>query len=232
LTERPLRVIVDERERNSGVPIFLKNFGVRVEYRMLDVADYVVSRECAVERKQERDFLKSLYSGRLFDQAYRLSEHYSRPVLIVEGHLPLTIKETAKPRAFWGTLTAITFMYGINIFFTPDTEQTAQLILSLTKRKTQTKPPKGPFIQRKPKADELEKMQIQLVASLPRIGPKLAVRILQQFKTVRKVFSASAAELATVDGIGRAKAEKVVKTLDAPFQPDRYKGKQMILGET
>jgi ERCC4-type nuclease len=232
MIEKPQRIIVDEREKASEVPAFLKNFGLQVEYRMLDIADYVVSQECAVERKQERDFLKSLYSGRLFDQAHRLSEIYSRPVLVVEGNLPLTIKGTENPRALWGALTAMMFMYGITVFFTPDEEQTAQIIYSLAKQKTFTKPLKGPFVQRKPKTEEIERTQIYLVASLPGIGPKLARRVLRHFQTVRRVFGASAAELSTVEGIGRVKAEQIVKTLDALYQSEAHRGKQTILGET
>lgn len=232
MMEKPLRVIVDDREKASGVSAFLKSFGLRVEYQMLDVADYVVSQECAIERKQERDFLKSLYSGRLFDQAYRLSECYSRPVLIVEGNLLLTVKEAVNPRAFWGALTTMMFMYGISVFFTPDAEQTAQLIFSLAKRKTPTKPLKGPIIQKKPKTEEVEKVQMHIVASLPGIGSKLARRVLKHFQTIRKVFAASAAELSTIEGIGRARAEKVVKTLDALYQSEAHKGKQTILDET
>ena len=116
MTEKPLRVVVDDREKASSVSAFLKSFGLQVEYQMLDVADYMVSQECAIERKQERDFLKSLYSGSLFDQAQCLSECYSRPVLIVEGNLLLTVKETVNPRAFWGALTTMMFMYGISVF--------------------------------------------------------------------------------------------------------------------
>jgi len=126
------RVIADERERLSGIPELLKVFGLQVEYRMLDVGDYIVSHECAVERKQERDFLKSLYSGRLFDQVHRLCEVYTRPILVVEGEMPIVAKQMTKPRAFWGALTTLTFQYGLNIFFTAEAKQTADFIYTLT----------------------------------------------------------------------------------------------------
>ena len=101
MKERPLRVIVDEREKASDVPSLLKSLDLQIGSRMIEVADYVVSQGCAVERKQERDFLKSLYSGRLFGQIRRLSEHHTHPVLIVEGGLPLTVKEMENQRPFW-----------------------------------------------------------------------------------------------------------------------------------
>src|SRR5260370_17437460 len=66
IQNRPLqRIIVDERERPSGVPDELRSLGAPIEYRVLDVADYVVG-SYAVERKSVRDFVSSLYVPRLF----------------------------------------------------------------------------------------------------------------------------------------------------------------------
>ncbi|MBO0887859.1 DEAD/DEAH box helicase, partial [Candidatus Bathyarchaeota archaeon] len=78
-----IRVIADERERPSGVPEELRSIGALVQYRVLDIADYLVG-EFAVERKSVRDFVSSLYSGRLFDQAHRLGEAYQTIFLVVE----------------------------------------------------------------------------------------------------------------------------------------------------
>jgi DNA excision repair protein ERCC-4 len=222
------RVIADERERPSGIPELLRLFGLQVEYRMLDVGDYIVSPECAVERKQERDFLKSLYSGRLFDQVHRLCEVYNRPVLVVESEMPTIAKQMTKPRAFWGTLTTLTFQYGLNIFFTAEAQQTADFIYILTTHKYFAKP-KGPFIQKKLKTVSLEKAQLSLVSNLPSIGPKLADRALKRFGTVRKVFNASIAEFSSVDGIGRKKSEKISALLDACYRPTEKLSKQLQL---
>jgi DNA excision repair protein ERCC-4 len=212
------RVIVDERERVSGVPDVLKALGLMVDFRVLEVGDYVVSSDCAVERKAGRDFVKSLYSGRLFDQARRLRQFYSRPVLVAEGDLPLLFGETSKPRVFWGALTALAFQFDMKVFFTANAGQTADLIYTLVRRSGLTRPPRGPWVQKKPRgALSPEKMQLALVASLPSIGPKLAERVLLRFGSVRRVFSASVAELCLVKGVGRAKAERIVSLLDAQY---------------
>jgi len=225
------RIAVDERERPSGVPDLLKEFGLQIEYRILDVGDYVVSSECAVERKAERDFLKSLYSGRLFDQAHRLCETYDRPVLIVEAELPLFVKKMARPRVFWGALTTLALEYGLSVFFTVDAHQTADLIYTLTKHRGFVRP-RGPLIQKKPKAKDLEKTQLFLVSGLPGIGPKLADRALRRFGTVRRVFSASVAEISSVHGIGRIRAENMAKILDAHYHPAERPPKQLRLDKT
>jgi len=223
-----IRVVVDEREKPSGVPELLREFGLQVEYRMLDVGDYIISPECAVERKEERDFLKSLYSGRLFDQAHRLCETYDRPVLIVEGELPLFVKEMAKPRTLWGALTTLAFEYGLSMFFTADAEQTADLIYTLTKRRGLVRP-RGPLVQKRPRIRDLGRTQLFLVSGFPGIGPKLADRALRRFGTVRRVFSASVAELSSVHGIGRIKAERMAEILDAHYHSAEKPPKQLRL---
>jgi DNA excision repair protein ERCC-4 len=212
------RVIVDERERDSGVPEILKTLGFQVDYRVLEVGDYVVSADCAVERKAGRDFAKSLYSGRLFDQARRLRQFYARPVLVAEGDLQLLVGESAKPRAHWGALTTLAFQFGMNAFFTANARQTADLICTLSRRAGLTGASRGPWVQKKLRTVDVQKMQLSVVAAMPAVGPKLAERLLLRFGSVRRVFSASVAELCTVKGVGRAKAEKIVGLLDSEYK--------------
>src|SRR5438874_12413024 len=93
-----VRIAVDEREKPSGVPDELRSKGASVEYRVLEVADYVVG-EYAVERKSARDFVSSLFSGRLFDQAYRIGESYRDKIMVVEGSLEDELKWSLNPRS-------------------------------------------------------------------------------------------------------------------------------------
>ena len=37
-----LRIIIDERERKSGIPKLLKSIGVNVEIKTLPIGDYIV----------------------------------------------------------------------------------------------------------------------------------------------------------------------------------------------
>jgi len=117
------------------------------------------------------------------------------------------------------------------VFFTANVRQTADLIYTLT-RHTAIARKKGPLIRKKLRAETLERTQLQLVSSLPGIGPKLADRALKRFGTVRRVFSASVAELSLVDGIGRTKAERVAKVLDAPYRSANRLPRQLRLNKT
>ncbi len=223
------RVIVDERERDSGVPDILKVLGLQIDYRVLEIGDYVVSADCAVERKAGRDFAKSLYSGRLFDQARRMRQFYAHPVFVAEGDLQLLIGESAKPRAYWGALTTLAFQFDMNVFFTANAKQTADLLCTLAKRSGLARAPKGPWVHKKQRAVDIQRMQLSLVAMLPAIGPKLAERMLLRFGSARKVFSASVAEFSTVKGLGRAKAEKIAGLLDGEYKPTSKRQKHVTL---
>ncbi|MGQ9542846.1 MAG: ERCC4 domain-containing protein [Candidatus Bathyarchaeia archaeon] len=205
------RVIIDEREK-STVPTHLKRMGLTIDYRMLGEGDYLIDGY-AVERKSTHDFFSSLYSGRLFDQAYRLSQSRFFPVMIVEGDLYSTLEETRNPKVFWGALISLSFQYGVRILFTRNPEETAELIWILAKHppKLQSKPP---IIVRKPRGALIREGQIALVQGLPGVGPRLAEQLLRRFKTPRKVFMATEAELCFRGGLGRSKAAKITSLLD------------------
>src|SRR2546428_12735765 len=119
--------MADERERASGIPEELKSLGARVEYRVLDVADYLTG-DYSVERKSVRDFIGSVFDGRLFDQAFRLSKSYDNVLLIVEGDINQSLDVLMNPRWFWEGVDSVVLDYEMKCFLTPATIQTAQLI--------------------------------------------------------------------------------------------------------
>ena len=51
-----LRIIVDEREKKSGIPDLLKAVGIKIELKTLVIGDYIVAPETIVERKSVQDF--------------------------------------------------------------------------------------------------------------------------------------------------------------------------------
>lgn len=73
------------------------------------------------------------------------------------------------------------------------------------------------MVKKKPKSETIQEVQLNIVSALPGIGAKLAGNILVHFGTIRKVFNVTVAELVLVRYVGRSKAEKIVKILDAPY---------------
>ena len=216
-----LRVIADEREKPSGVPQELERMGVMVDYRVLDVADYIV-RDYAIERKSSRDFISSLFSGRLFDQAYRLGEAYHTIILIVEGDLGKEMNKLKNPRSVWGALISVVLDFRLACFYTENEKQTAQFILTLGRgERFKGRSEVAPLSVRKPKAANLRRVQASIVESLPSVGPQMAEQLLASFGSVRKAFAASVTEMAIGAGIGRSRALTINKILDAPYKASK-----------
>ncbi len=216
-----LRIVVDEREKPSGVPDELHGLGATVDYRVLDVADYVVG-EYGIERKSARDFVSSLFSGRLFDQAHRIGEAYEVAILVVEGDLEQQIRKLKNTRSLWGALISAVLDFHLSCFFTPDSRQTAEFIITLARAGRYKGGPRLPSsIGRKPKVGDMKRVQASIVSSLPGIGPRMAEQLLASFSSVRKVFAASTTEMAVGARIGKARALSLNKILDAPYKASK-----------
>ena len=207
-----LRIIVDERERKSGIPELLKSVGLNMEMKTLLVGDYIVAPETIVERKSIRDLMSSIFDGRLFDQCSRLKEHFQHPIVLMEGNVDEIEEITENPMIFYGAISRVVLEFGIPVIPTPSANHSAKLLVSLCSKKESSK---GPFLKKIKKSSDLEKQQLSVLCSLPGIGEKFAVRMLEKFGTPINVFTATTADLAKVEGLGQARATKIKKMLDS-----------------
>ncbi|MGI9567096.1 MAG: ERCC4 domain-containing protein [Nitrosopumilus sp.] len=207
-----LRIIVDERERKSGIPDLLKSVGLNIEMKTLPIGDYIVAPETVVERKSIRDLLSSVFDGRLFDQCARLKEHFQHPIVLIEGNVDEIQEITDNPLIFYGAISTVVLDFKIPIIPTPSAIHTAKLLVSMCSKKDTLK---GPYLKKIKKSSDLEKQQLSVLCSLPGIGEKFAVRMLEKFGTPLKVFTGTTSELAKVEGLGEARAKKIKKMLES-----------------
>ena len=205
-----LRIIVDERERKSGIPDLLKAIGMGVEMKTLPIGDYIVAPETIVERKSIKDLMASVFDGRLYDQCTRLKENFEHPIVLVEGNVDEIEEITDNPLVFYGALSRVTLEFKIPIIPTPSASHTAKLLVALCSKKDG---PTGPYLKKIKKSSNLETQQLSTLCSLPGIGEKFAVRMLEKFGTPLKVFSATTSELAKVEGLGESRAKKIKNML-------------------
>ena len=206
-----LRIIVDDREKKSGIPELLKSVGLNVEMKTLPIGDYIVAPETIVERKSIRDLMASVFDGRLFDQCTRLKEHFEHPIVLMEGNVDEIEEITDNPLIFYGALSTVVLDFKIPVIPTPSAAHTAKLLVSMCSRKDA---PKGPYLKKIKKSPDLERQQLSSLCSLPGIGEKFAVRMLEKFGTPLRVFTATTSELAKVEGLGESRAKKIKKVLD------------------
>ena len=211
-----IRIVADEREKASGVPDVLNELGFRVEFAQLPVADYILSHRTAIERKSLRDFVSSIYDGRIFKQCAELSAKFPRPILLVEGNIAEEERIKENPALFYGSLASLITAYGIFTIFTDSYLNSALAIKSLMEHLADERG-KGPLITKAVKTNDPSLEQVYFVSALPGIGTKLARRLLESFKTPSAIMKASVPELAKVQGVGRAKAVRIRKILDEKF---------------
>ncbi len=212
-----LRIAVDAREAASGIPERLQKKGFYVQMKNIDVGDYVVG-EYVVERKTVRDFITSLYNGRLFEQALRISRSYRNYLLVVEGDIQEVLADLRNPRVYWGTLLALALNLDFRVFFTLDAEQTTDLLYVLASKTRGRGGAHSPLLVKKPRMATTKDWQLSLLESLPTIGPKLAERLLASFGSARNVFRASRSELAVKGEIGYARAGRIQELLDSEYR--------------
>lgn len=221
------RIVVDEREKNSGIPDLLRKAGAMIDFAQLKVGDYIVSPDTAIERKTIRDLISSIYDGRLFVQCSDLVKHYPKPLVVIQGNIAelLEMPEDAEekdakrlaermPLAL-DALATVAMEFRIPVIHAPSAEQTAQLLVTLVNKSLREGKAAGPLLKKIKKENPLHIQQLSVLSSVPGVGDKLAVRMLEKFHTPARALNASAAELASIPGFGLARAERVRKILDS-----------------
>ncbi|MEM3608549.1 MAG: ERCC4 domain-containing protein [Candidatus Bathyarchaeia archaeon] len=210
-----VKVIADHREANSRVVAELSRLGVDVELASLPHGDYILSERVAVERKTVNDFASSIIDGRLFEQASTLKREFERPLIIMEGINPPA--RDVRPEALIGALGSLLVDYGLPVVWTRDSSETALLLASIARRE-QVEGRKPPRIRCEKKPLSVRELQEYIVAGLPNVDSTLARRLLQRFKTVERVFTASMGELKSVEGIGDKKSKLIRDVLTSIYE--------------
>lgn len=209
------KVFADIRE-SVDVKDYLREFGCEVIEKALAPADYVVAENYAVERKEIHDFFRSVFDGRLFEQAERLARTYENACLVVEGDTLNEVRFMQNPQVFWGAMARIIADHNIAAIFTPNEKHTAIFLCALA-RKLQEEEKRKVVVRHKPKTYTLKERQLLAVQSLPKVGPERAEALLKRFGSVRRVFQATKRELLSVKGLGEKTAQAIIDFLDTRY---------------
>lgn len=204
-------IIVDHRESKSSIPDLLKSMNINFVFKLLEVGDYIINPETAVERKSMKDFIASLFDGRLFNQIEQLSSSYPNAFIIVEGDLNEVEAYLRNPKAVYCAIASLLINYKIKLVNVLSEKETALFLYCLVN--TSTKKERGYFIKHAKKKGFFDQ-QIYLISSLPSVGPKLALNLLNHFGSPKNVFLASVEELSKVPGIGLKRARRIRDLID------------------
>ena len=215
-----VKIILDQRERN-GIEKILKRKGAEVEINTLEVGDYILSNDVAIERKTISDFLQSLIDRRLFQQAQNMVANFNKPLFIVEGDLTeIYSLRNINANAIRAAISSLVLDYKTPVIFTSDIDETASFLLTIAKREQEQKN-KEVSLRGSKRQLALHEQQQFFIEGLPNIGPNLAKILLKKFKTPKKVLSASEKRLSKIDKIGPKKIKGIKQILESEYSEDK-----------
>src|SRR3989337_672436 len=214
-------IIVDSREANTAAKIVkgLIERGVKIKTEALEKGDYVLSDQCAVERKTVHDFVYTLTRRYLFEQLFRLKDAYPKSLVLLEGYLPIIYKFShIQPAAIWGAMFNLA-KNGIPIVNTASQKETVDF-LYVAARQEQIVEKRTPTVHAFKKCDTLTDAQVYFVASLPSIGREKAVAVLKSYQTPLNSIINVDDWSKTVHGLGPVITNKVKEVLTTPFKEE------------
>ena len=185
-----VHVIVDNREHKLQKVLDQRKDRITYEVEQLEVADIVITKDVAIERKEGSDYISSISDGRLFEQLVRLKDAYSTPILIIEGLNDKVINNTGMNiTSIYGALAFISYKLGISVIPTRHLSDTAITIERIAYRE-QVKDDSPIFSRRAPKSISKEERRAFIIEGLVDTGPKKAQILIEKFKTPYRVFKA------------------------------------------
>ena len=211
-------IIVDSREASSAPKIVkgLIEHGARVKTETLEKGDYILSDQCAVERKTVHDFVYTLTHRYLFEQLFKLKEVYPKTLILLEGYLPVIYKYSRiQPTAIWGAMFNLA-RNGISVINTTSYKETVDL-LYVAARQEQIAEKRALTVHPFKKVDTISDAQLYFVASLPNVGREKALAILKSYQTPLNALTNVDDWPEIVHGLGPKISNKVKEVLNTPF---------------
>lgn len=208
-------LVIDHRERASGVPDALREAGVAFRYSSLPTGDYLLPEGVLFERKTAGDFARSVADGRLFRQASRLACGRWRPCFVLEGSAADWRAAGLSREALLGALTSLSLVFDLPVLRAMDHAETARLLRFAGEQLVRAVEG-GSLPSRKAVAKRRMTRKVRVLQSIPGVGPERARRLLRHFGSIRSCLGASEAELAAVPGVGPGVARKILDIAEEP----------------
>ena len=215
----PVDIIIDSRE-DSKHPEFketcIKN-GIRVSVQPLPAGDFLIiapegKKSLLIERKTDEDFANSIRDNRIWDQCKLLLEAAEKdehkPLIILEGSLTKLVKyRNWRIQSLLRVLDTLILDMNIPVLYTPNKEATILWIISKVKSLGKIEEKKIIRMRVEKKPLSLNERILYVTEGL--VGPTLARKLLEKFKTLRNIANAPVYELMNVEGIGEKRAQEI-----------------------
>ncbi len=207
-------VIIDNRE-DASLEKALISLGAKVEWKQLELGDFLCSDKTVIERKTRADFERSIIDRRLFNQLKNLGEAYPNVILIVEGE---ETYGSVSRNALLGAYASVITDFGAGMFFTRNIQSTAELIFAIAKHEQFGNKEISMFAKRK--TFTIAQTQESVIEMLPMVGPKMAKKLLVHFGSIEAIARATEKELLDVDGLGDKKAKVIRRIIESEYRQE------------
>jgi len=212
-------IIVDSREASSAQKIVkgLIEKGANVKTQPLEKGDYILSDQCAVERKTVNDFVYTLTRRYLFEQIFTLKDAYPKSLVVLEGYMPIIYKySNIQPSAVWGAMFNLA-KNGVSLISTSTYKETIDFLYTAAKQE-QIVEKRSPTVHAFKKCETLSDSQVYFVASLPNVGREKATAILDAYQTPMNALINADDWSKSVHGLGPVITNKVKEVLTTPYK--------------
>ena len=140
-----------------------------------------------IERKTSKDFIASVFDGRIFQQANKITSFTNKAILLIEGLLQNELEYVKNKNSIYGTLLSLALSYNFKIIYSNNIEESANILEIIYKHGKYYKIENIHLIKQKRISNDINKQKLNIIASIPFIGEKYAERLLKSFKTIKNI---------------------------------------------
>jgi ERCC4-type nuclease len=195
----------------------LKDKGTPILFENLEIEDYIIG-DLIIERKTSKDFIASVFDGRIFQQANKITSYTNRAILLIEGNLNKEIEYIKNRNSIYGVLLSLALSYNFKIIYSNDIEESVNILEIIFKHGKYYKIENIHLIKQKRIPNNTYQQQLNIIFSIPYIGEKYAERLLKNFKTIRAIINASPQELSSKANIPYKTSIKIWRILNEEYK--------------
>ncbi len=181
-------IIMDERERYEIRSVF-ETIPCQLKIKTLDIADYVISKDIAIERKRGDDLVASICDNRFFSQIEKLKKYYKKPLIILENPKKMFERKGVYEASIYGAILYAIYKMKIALFPTRNANETAETIWSFAKFVQKSEPFEYEAIKVEQEKISVD-CQLFFLEGLFQVSEKKATILLDHFKTPYNVLQA------------------------------------------
>jgi len=210
-------IIIDSREPADNKLKLKMLQDVEVKEEFLEVGDYLLPDDYAIERKHGRDFMASVVSNRLYKQLNNLYQ-YENPVLaiIVDNKWRDFYFTHSKyvHKQYMGVLTTLMAKYPkLRIIQLETEEEFRDFLHRLHNKLVEDGHKERPTIKLR-KARNIKEVKENCLAQIDGVGVSMAKKLIHEFGTINNISNCSEKDLTSIEKLGKKTAEKIIQTLN------------------